>query len=487
MRRPRFRSLLPGNRNASTAEPAQEGIGTKLRQILLGITVRGGMQSQARDLRKLLVTAAHIARQPGGMRAAVEDMVKIERAQIEEASTWLTAEQIKAGEQGRFDACDLRNWLVIAERAGVPAIPAINILTLTPAEYNAACGSIEIPTESPRIARALNKVRASVNSDYTEQEIADFTKAEPSNETIDRAELGERLASAMDQVPEGWMVRSHVCGGDNLKTLGGCGGTQLSLPQVRLGPHLEIGPGWYRVGNRRVVDTKDRRTMELYVRNDTVPIAYLARPWVVASRWMKGRDPHRAGTPLDMPGEWPAEWRVFVRDGKVVGVSAYYPWAGTVDAISARMAIKAGELGQRIVDQAIADGLMPRAMDNVLARLNPTFDRALNSQGMYENSFDCTLDFIESNEHGAIDGLLLLEAGPGCGMLGGGHPCGFAGDMVEAEFEGQPMNYMPCVGVALRHMDHVLVGEPESWKPGNKEGAILSWEEAQALANTAGR
>ncbi|AXK43836.1 hypothetical protein DVR09_15385 (plasmid) [Erythrobacter aureus] len=453
-------------------------MGAKLRQLLVGMAQMGAQSSEDRSVRTLVIGAAKLARSAGGLRAAINGIAETEQAQIAEAATWMDHEAVAAGQSGRFDSSDLRNWLAIAARAGVAAIPAREIASFTSDEYAALVGVYGLNPDDPRVARTLEAIRKGIEADYSEAEIEEAKAAAKSDSPeLDMNELVERLHSAMDDIPEGWMVRSSVCGGDNLKALAGCGVTETFIPEVRFGPDLEVGPGWVRTGNRRRIDIQDKRTMQLYVRNDTVDIAFLARPWVVASRWLEGRDPHRAGTPIDIPGTWPAEWRAFVRAGKVVGVSAYYPWAGQADALSAEMALKVRELAQAMVDEAIANGQTPRAMDNVLARQNDKFTRAMDAAGFADGDFDCTLDFIEADE-----GLLFLEGGPGCGMLGGGHPCGFAGDFIEAEFEGEPMRWMPTKGVAFRNMDHVLIGEPKTWTPGDRSGAILSWDEVEALA-----
>jgi hypothetical protein len=458
----------------------------RLRQALVGITQMGAQRSQDSDVRRLIVGAAKIARNPGELRKAMDGMAEVEASQIAEASTWLDHTRVAMGEAGRFDACDLRNWLAIAQTANVPAIPAREIASFTAEEYSGLVGLYGLDRDNTRIARTLDAIRNGLENDYSPEERAEMAANFGDAIPVDLHSAIDRLHSAMDDVPEGWMIRSSICGGDNLKALAGCGVTETFIPEVRFGPDLEIGPGWVRTGNRRRIDIQDHRTMSLYCRNDTVPIAFLARPWVVADRWIEGRDPHRAGSPLDIPGAWPAEWRAFVRAGKVVGVSAYYPWAGRSDATSAQMALKVRELAQKIVDTAVAAKQTPRDMDQVLARRNPQIDGALSSIGYGADDFDCTIDFIESHAFGAEDGLLMLEAGPGCGMFGGGHPCGFAGDWSFGEYEGKPMRWMACEGVAFAHMPHLLIVDPKTWVPGEKTGAIYAWSDVEQIAGQEG-
>ena len=484
MAKRRLRSLIRGTRNTATETPPMENPMTKLRQVLVGIAQMGAQRSEDSDVRRLIVGAAKLARSPGKLKEAINGMAETERTQVAEASTWMTHEDIALGKSGKFDSCDLRNWLAIAARAGVAAIPAREIASFSAEEYSELLGVYGLDRNSPRIKRALEAIRKSVEKEYTSEELEEARNLEETGKVVDRDLLIDRLHNAMDDVPEGWMVRASICGGENLKALAGCGVTETFIPEVKFGADLEVGPGWVRVGNRRRIDIQDKRTMQLYVRNDTVDIAFLARPWVVAKRWMEGRDPHRAGTPIDITGTWPAEWRAFVRAGKVVGVSAYYPWAGQIDQISAEMALKVRELAQSVVDQAIADGQTPRSMDDVLMRSSsPRHAKALEAMGFMDGDFDATIDFIEAEE-----GLLLLEAGPGCGPFGSGHPCGFAGDyqsIISDVGDGhgeQELRWMPCEGVAFRNMDHILVGEPKTWEKGDKSNAILSWEETLRIA-----
>jgi len=447
-----------------------------LRQTLVALTRQGAEQSRSRDLRKVIVGAAKLARKPGEIREMIKNISLMEEAQAREAASWMTPQQVFAGEAGRFDSCDLRNWLAIAGRAGVPAIPAREILSLTADELSLVLGGITL--NHPRSDRALSAIRKGIKADFEEGELGEAGDTMPSGATLDPEAIEERVYAAMDNVPEGWMVRSHVCGGNDLKALAGCGVTETFIPEVKFGTQLEVGPGWTRRGNRRRVNVEDERTLKLYVANDTVPLTFLARPWVVASRWVEARDPHRAGTPLDIPGAWPAEWRAFVQQGKVTGVAAYYAWAGEVTPRAAQMALKVRELAQRIVDQAIADGQMARWMEAAFARMNPTGEAVLDALGYGENSFGCTLDFIE-----AENGPVLLEGGPACSPIGGGHPCAFAGDVEVVEVEGVQHSRMPLEGVAMRNMDHVLIAEPSTWQPGNKDGAIFSWEDIERLAD----
>lgn len=502
--RRKFRSLIPGSGKISKSSSASEtssktsmsqGIGDKVRQMLVAVSQMGAQSEQDSSIRKLVLTATKLARSPGKFKQAMNSMAETERAQIEEASTWLASNDIAEGKAGKFDACDLRNWLEIAKIAGVNAIPAREIVSFTAQEYEELLGKYKLDGDNPRIKRSFNAIQKAVASEYSEEEIAAAKTKDASLSLDKKEEIIERLYSAMDDIPEGWMVRASICGGNNLKALAGCGVTETFIPEVRFGPDLEVGPGWVRQGNRRRIDIQDKRVMDLYIRNDTVPIAFLARPWVVSSRWMEGHDPHRQGSPIDTAivgkGSWPAEWRAFVRAGRVTGVSAYYSWAGEIDKVSAQNAIGVRELAQKLVDAAIKQGLTARSMDDVLMRHNsPQHKAALEQLGFMDGDFDATIDFIETE-----NGLQMLEAGPGCGPFGSGHPCGFAGDYQTEQFDyteadgtkvpTQTLKWMPCEGVAFRNMENILIGDPKSWgkaSDSQRSNAILNWDEALEIA-----
>lgn len=73
---------------------------------------------------------------------------------------------------------------------------------------------------------------------------------------------------------------------------------------------------------------------------------------------------------------------------------------------------------------------------------------------------------------------MLLEAGPPHTPLGGGHPAAFAGYLVTDPSTDRESR---CIGVALRCMEHVDLGNPSSWVHGDHP-AILSFDEARQLA-----
>lgn len=280
-----------------------------LRQALIAITRKADIISTAKDLGTL---ARHMLSRRRNLGDFVDGLSAAEAFHATETSTWISAEAISEGEQGPFDACDLPAYLAIATAAGVASVPARIILSISEDEADAASGKLKL--DDPRSARILGKLARSLPA--PSEEVA--AKGE-----IDREELTEKLMAAMDEIPEGWMVRHARAGGGNLKMLAGSGVAGGEVPEVKFGPNLEVGPGWIRRGNRRMVDVTDRRTVQAIAEGPGGTTRFLARPWVKASRWRVGEDPHRHGTPFAGKGAWPCEWRAFIVGGKVVGVSNY--------------------------------------------------------------------------------------------------------------------------------------------------------------------
>lgn len=452
--------------------PDQEAIHQKLRQLMIGLNVRGAHAEQAKDLRRLALMLAKAAAKPGALGGALDGMGDVEAFHVVETASWLSPEQIAEGMSGPFEACGLMSWLEIAKKAGVEAVPAKVILRLSDAETEAASGLVQMPTGAipDRIRKRLATAIA------RDGDLSEMLTAEPERDApVDMEVLVEKLHACLDDVEPNTVVRSNQCGASTLKTLAGTGLVDDTAPEVSFGRDLEIGPGWIRNGNRRRVDVADRRLGEAYVAGAHTGMIMVARPWIKASRFIEGRDPHRAGTPFDVPGKWAAEWRVFIKDGKAIGVASYYGWADSATPHTARIAVEARDLAQRIVDVAVAQGLEPRYASTEHARRNPQIAEMLETTGFGVGTFNATIDFIETDR-----GLLMLEAGPCAGPLGGGHPCAFAG------CGGQPTMGNPprTEGVAFRIMDHVLMAEPKTWVDGDRTDRILEWDDVEALAKS---
>lgn len=440
----------------------------KLQQVILGLNVQAERSSTIRTFRQALIGGAALLRGPGKATAMVKGMIEMEAQHSAETQSWVNPETLASGMGGAFDACDLRHWLALAERAGVPAVPAKPILVLTEQQMSVLSGSLKIPDTAAtrRLSESLKQAAAELNLGEPE--------AEPD---IDVERLDEQLFSAMDDVPEGWMVRSNRCGGSELKALAGFGAIGQAVPEVRFGPNLEIGPGWVRVGNRRRVNVSDNRTVQSAAQGPGF-MCFLARPWQEASRYNVGEDPHRHGTSFAGKGVWPAEWRAIVEGGQVVGVASYYGWCDQASPETARIALEVRDLAQRIVDEAMSQQAWPRYPDIELARNAPWIEEGSDLRQALDTRFSrttvsCTIDFIETE-----DGPMMLEAGPPVSPMGGGHPCAFAGAGVTAK-----LGIAPSIsGVAFRVMDHVILADPSTWEDGDRTDRVLSWEDVENLA-----
>lgn len=445
----------------------------KLREALVSLNLMAEKRQEDRLVRKAFVMAAKFLKNTTDLKGRWNEFKNIAEFHERETSSWISHDELESG--GAFDACDLRHWLVLSEKAGVPFVPAREILALSEDELSYLSGKLSVK-ETP-VTRSVEKNRGAF------QEILEQEGGAPSGEVfapIDREELVERLYAAMDDVPEGEMVRNVRCGSSELKAFAGAGAAGSEAPSVRFGSDVEVGPGWVRTGNRRRVHVSDARTIESVAQGPSGATAFVARPWEVAARYAQGDDPHRHGTVFAGKGIWPFEWRAFVEGGNVVGVSCYYAWCGEVTQENAKVALEVRDLAQKVVDQATKLKAWPRFMDVEFVRRsnapsikeNQKIQRVLQCFG--REVVSCTLDFIETD-----GGLKLLEGGPPNTPFGGGHPCGFAGSGGAPKFGNKTITQ----GVAFKLMPGVLLGDPATWKEADRSGCILSWDEVSELAN----
>lgn len=143
-----------------------------------------------------------------------------------------------------------------------------------------------------------------------------------------------------------------------------------------------------------------------------------ARPWIEAQRVKRPVDKSMRGL---TPQSWPVEWRIYVIDSQVVGVSNYYlhlqiphepKWI--------KDALKCAEYTARI--------LVGMKFKNI----QPWHPRYIGS--LAEDNYSFTLDFISTES-----GPMMLEGGPAVPVDAnnipvrewGGHPCCFIGRPVK--------------------------------------------------------
>jgi hypothetical protein len=447
-----------------------------IRTLIGKLAVMGSHRELGRTARRLGLSAAKLFAGPGArVRETMDGIAKVAAFCEAEAGSWLDPEDIAAGKSGGFDACDLRHWLTLSKKAGVPYVPARQILSLHEDDLSLIDGEIEIPDH---LRETLRRRLASSAPELLEGPPPERMSDEMRNAR--RAAIGSALYDAMDEIPEGWMVRSNISGSSMLKAMAGAGVIEAASDSARFSADIEVGAGWVRTGNRRRIDATDSRFIDTFAGGHKPVIHYLARPWMEAARRFEGPDPHRHGTVFAGKGSWPSEWRVFVENGRVTGVASYYAWCGEATPENAAMALEAADLAQRIVDAATGQGLSSRFMDLEILR-DGASSRSLENPRIRDSlarfprdGVNCTLDFLEV----AGQGLMLLEGGPAHMPIGGGHPCAFAG------FRAKPgTGVASCTeGVALRLMDHVTLADPGTWSHGDAEDRILSWDEARALA-----
>jgi hypothetical protein len=402
-------------------------------------------------------------------------MMEIEARVNAETSSWLEPEEITdCG--GTFDVCDLRVWLKVAEEAGVNHVPARQILSVGEEDLSALLGSIALPEKLS--ANAQRHILTAVDADAVLSAARDSLPEPgpgPSHERL--VSIDNAMSDVMENIPPSWMVRTHLCGASNLKALVGTGLMLKGDDVAEIAPGVKLGAGWAQVGNRRMIDFKDTRFVEMGARGHKPVTHYLARPWEQPGRFHEGEDIHRSGSPLGGPGKWPAEWRVFVRNGTVTGTANYYGWTGEgATPENAWNAIEAAGQAQKLVDHMRSMGLRGAYMDTVLLRDRTDSEQVTKAIASWDpNGIHATLDFIEGS-----DGLKLLEAGPAHMPGGGGHPCAFAGQGVD---RSDPTRMVAaCEGVAFLPMDHVSLAEPSTWVDGDPGDRIMSFERAASIA-----
>ena len=439
-----------------------------IRDAIGQINFMGNRRKTMKDMRGLILGTTAAARR-GDLAERLESMASLEDLADKTTAAWVEPDQIGLS-SGDFDVCDLRVWVALAERAGVAHVPAIPILSVTEDELSGLLGTVEAPEN---LMSNMRKHVGRALSGMPRPEAHEPTG--PSDARL--AEVYEKMSSVMEDIPPSWMVRTHICGSSNLKALVGTGVMLKGDDVAQIAPGVSLGAGWVQVGNRREIDFRDSRFVSLGVAGHKPVTHYLARPWETPARFHDGEDLHRAGSSLAGPGKWPAEWRVFLRNGKVTGVANYYAWTGDgATPQNAWNALAAAADGQLIADTACALSLRGAFMDEVFVRMNTHPATAIALEAWDADGFHATIDFLETRS-----GMMMLEAGPAHMPGGGGHPCAFAGKGVRKE---DPRRMVAdCEGVAFRIMPHISLADPRTWVDGDHEGAFASFEEAADLAS----
>lgn len=170
-----------------------------------------------------------------------------------------------------FDVMSLGNWITIASEAGVPFVPI---------RFLAAPRSLSLFSDA---------------------------MGNPRNDN-NRAEL-EALDEAIQSLRPDEMLRFDHCGSSALKS-------RISKGQ----PVLAGDARGVVVGHNGQIDhIICERLGESFINSMSEAMPVWARP-IIKPKTRPGWDFHTGQS-----GDWPAEWRVYVREGKVVGISNYYP------------------------------------------------------------------------------------------------------------------------------------------------------------------
>lgn len=296
------------------------------------------------------------------MKADMEKRLAEARAARARENAWnaenlLDAENIRNLTRGpaRFNFLSLPAWLAVAEASGTPFIPATEIGSLARADFEDAINGVDNPNVHAFLA------------------------------------LGT-------QVSENEMVRFTQCGPGSLKSdlSEGKGVSRGILP------HYETGAPQ--------IDMFDPRTYETFISLGESHLRAFKRPIIKA---MTHKDTwetmdYKTGQMKPLEGEWPVEFRVFVREGQVTGVSNYYPQMTLPDAylVEAR---DVAQVAQRMVDWMHTHRLGVGNGEMCADTGADEPERRAEWVPDHWGAQDFTLDFLVKTNGDAV----FLEAGPG--------------------------------------------------------------------------
>lgn len=283
----------------------------------------------------------------------------------------------------RFNILSLPAWLEAAQAAGLHTIPAIPLTTVPVETLHHA---MDHRPNDPVVAQA--HADAAVWGDALRRDLHHLHFN--SRSTIDGWSYRART-----------ILRFEQCAPGNLKAALSEGGFSL---------------GWDPAATQwdLVCDIWSERFFDTLSDLCTDTVRPYARPYVSAVQ-QKGVFEGKAGS-------WPVEFRVFVRQGRPVGVSAYYP--------QAPLGIEWLPMARRVLDEAAR---LCAWMDSVQlgfgnARLCGDVEPGSVDHGAawipdHWGPQDCTLDFLVAGTGPADATPLFLEAGPAAWQAA--HPCCF--------------------------------------------------------------
>ena len=205
----------------------------------------------------------------------------------------------------------------------------------------------------------------------------------------DEPEAWRAFDAALGSVPSTHMARWDACSSLDLKF--------AMAEKSPFGAHA------------RVLHPGDPRAFEILADYPAEEFTVWSRPWVEAK----------------LVDGYPVEFRVFVKDSKVLGIASYYPQRAlpaTPEILG--LAAQCGDLTRKALQLLESTGQYPWMAD--YARHFAT------------GTVNATLDFLVTPDNQ----VLFLEAGPPYGA--GAHPCAF----IDRTIEGIALELAP--GVALR-------------------------------------
>lgn len=286
----------------------------------------------------------------------------------------ISSSDIASQRSGQFEVRSLVNWIEIAKLSDVPHIPL--------------------------------KVIATVPTDVIDAIISE--KPHPQSKTV-----FDTLMEGMESVPSSWMVRHDHSGSNDLKIAAAIG----ELPDDG-----NEGVGWTTIGNRPIPKFWDERIVKSMAQSLSETQTFVARPWIKA-KMRTGLDPHRAGTDLEDTGSWPCEWRVYVMDGKVAGISNYYIQSEATGSESDFASVdKARQYTEEVIETLKRQNLLP--FEPMIHQIQRSSKKV--QEKMPLGSINFSLDFLETED----GDLVLLEGGPAYTpppYYYGAHPCAFKG------------------------------------------------------------
>lgn len=241
------------------------------------------------------------------------------------------------------------------------------------------------------LKRAQDSGISSVNAvriaDVPRKALMEIEEQSPEHEVI-----WNNLVKAKNSIEDGHMVRWDACSHSELKWVMGESGKTKDQ-------RIEAGRDTYPC----------MRVYELHYEYPADIIPVWSRPWIDA---------------LEVDG-FPVEFRVFVRDSKVIGVASYYPQRALPSTPEIYgFASRCKEMATQLVKHLDESCERPW-LDAFAAKFNPELVNA-------------TMDFLVSSS----GDVLFLEAGPPFGA--GAHPCAF----IDCEISGVALELAP--GVILR-------------------------------------